>query len=225
MQSNKIKLFIFDLDGVLTETSQHHFNAWRNLAKRFNVRLEDAFETHLKGVSRRESLNRILKAHHLDNQFTEEEINHLLDQKNKDYQSLIKNMDKEDLYPGVIQLFNHLKSKGINIALASASKNAPSILKALEITDYFDYIVNPMSLASKPAPDIFLKAMHHFDLSADQCIGIEDAYAGVSAINDAGMYSIGIGNPSELSHARICFPSIEAIPLTYIDRLIKGDSP
>lgn len=225
MPSNKIHLVIFDLDGVLTETSTYHFQAWKALAKDFGVDLDDAFETQLKGVSRVESLERILKANNLDKAFTEEEKKTLLNKKNTHYQSLIEHMTKDHLFAGVIQCFNYLKEHNIKIALGSASKNAPRLLKALDIESYIDYLVDPRGLKSKPAPDIFLDAMHHYHLRPDECIGIEDAYAGITAINDAGMISIGIGDREELPHADYCFPSIEAIPLTVLEALIKGVTP
>jgi beta-phosphoglucomutase len=222
--SNKIKLVIFDLDGVLTETSAYHFEAWRALAKDFNLELEDEFEIHLKGVSRIESLNRILKAHHLEGQFSQEEKNKMLNKKNTHYQQLISHMTRKNLFEGVIELFDFLKEHKVKIALGSASKNAPRLLKSLAIEAYFGYVVNPASLKSKPDPDIFLDAMNHFNLKPNECIGIEDAYAGVSAINQAGMVSIGIGNSSELNHADYCFDSVKAMPKSFIKRLIKGDS-
>jgi beta-phosphoglucomutase len=224
--SNKLRVVIFDLDGVLTETSTYHFQAWKALAKdALGISLDDAFETQLKGVSRAESLHRILRANNLEDAFNEEEFNALLDQKNTHYQSLIEHMTSDHLFKGVIKCFNYLKEHDIKIALGSASKNAPRLLQALEIESYIDYIVDPRGLKSKPAPDIFLDAMHHYHASNDECIGIEDAYAGVTAINNAGMISIGIGDQAELPHADYCYPSIDAIPLTVLNALIKGVTP
>lgn len=222
MPSNKIQLVIFDLDGVLTETSTYHFQAWKALAKDFGVDLDDAFEARLKGVSRVESLERILNANDLEDRFTEDEKRSLLEKKNTHYQSLIEHMTREHLFDGVIECFNYLKKHHVKIALGSASKNAPRLLKALDIESYIDYVVDPRGLESKPAPDIFLNAMHHYKLKREQCLGIEDAYAGITAINKAKMISIGIGNREELPHADYCFPSIKAIPLTVLEALIKG---
>lgn len=224
MQSNKIKLVIFDLDGVLTETSDYHFKAWKALANDLGIELKDSFESKLKGISRSESLQKILSEHNLDNDFSDLEIQSFLDKKNNHYQGLISHMTRDHLYDGVIELFNHLKKQKIKIALGSASKNGPRLLKALEISDYFDYVVNPANLRSKPKPDIFLDAMKHFNYQPKQCIGIEDAKAGVAAINEAGMISIGIGHDKELNHADYCFPSIQDIPIKFLNILVKGDS-
>jgi beta-phosphoglucomutase len=224
VQSNKIKLVIFDLDGVLTETSDYHFKAWKALADDLGIKLEDSFESQLKGISRKESLNRILSEHDLDNHYNKNEINKFLDKKNTHYQELISHMTRDHLYEGVIELFNYLKEQKIKIALGSASKNGPRLLKALEISDYFDYVVNPANLRSKPKPDIFIDAMKHFNYQPHQCIGLEDAKAGITAINKAGMLSIGIGDENDLNHAKYCFSSIKTIPIEFFNKLLKGDS-
>lgn len=224
MTTTKVQLVIFDLDGVLTETSAYHFKAWKALAKDFGVTLSDDFETKLKGVSRAESLERILSAHHLETQFTEEEKSALLDKKNTHYQQLIEHMSPDHLYEGVIDYFVFLKNHHVHIAIGSASKNAPQLIKALKIEPYIDYLVNPRDLKSKPAPDIFLDAMEHFNLTPAQCIGIEDASAGIKAINKADMISIGIGDCEDLSHADYCFTSVKDIPKTMMEKRIKGES-
>ncbi len=60
--------------------------------------------------------------------------------------------------------------------------------------DYFDAIVNPHEIAvMKPAPDIYLKAAEMVDTWYTDCIGIEDAQAGVDSLRTAGIPSLGIG--------------------------------
>ncbi len=197
------KCIIFDLDGVLTETSKQHFQAWSKLAQKLGIDLKPEFEEHLKGVSRKESLERILTFGGVT--LSEEEKEVLMAEKNTHYQTLIKQFTKDNLFENVEDLLNYIKSKGVLLALGSASKNAPSLLRSLGIKKYFDYIVDPRGKASKPSPDIFLDAMKHFKLSADQCIGIEDARAGVIAIKDAQMVAIGIGTKENLPEADIHF--------------------
>ena len=70
-----IKLFIFDLDGVLTSTSEEHFSAWKIIIKeRFNKEIDDSVEVLTKGVSRMESLNRILESLGLENELSHEDL-------------------------------------------------------------------------------------------------------------------------------------------------------
>jgi beta-phosphoglucomutase len=224
VQSNKIKLIIFDLDGVLTETSSFHFQAWKSLANDIGINLDPSFEVQLKGVSRNESLDRILNAYPLDHSFSKPQKEELLKIKNNHYLELISHMTRKDLFDGVIQLFDFLSKHYVKIALGSASKNATHLLEILDIKQYFDYIVNPRDLSSKPKPDIFLNAMNHFNLEPSECIGIEDAVAGVKAINKANMISIGIGSKSELTEADYCFKAINEIPFNFLKSLLKGES-
>ncbi|AIO19370.1 Beta-phosphoglucomutase [Candidatus Izimaplasma bacterium HR1] len=193
-----IRLVIFDLDGVLTSTSVEHFAAWKKVVKdEFNIDIDDSVEEQTKGVSRMDSLERILES-------IGKETIPLIDKqriantKNEMYIKMIRKYNESNLFEGVIELFQFLKEKGIKIALGSASKNGPNIVKSLGIFKMIDYIVDPSENRGKPNPDIFLDAKNHYDLLSEECIGVEDAQAGINAINSAGMKSIGITKESVL---------------------------
>ena len=213
-----IKLVIFDLDGVITETSKQHFEAWQALALKLGGSLPSDFEQYLKGVSRKESLEKILDFLSISH-LSETEKETLMEEKNLHYQSLIKNISPNDLFPGIRQLIDYLKTSGCYIAIGSASKNARTILDALKITDLFDYIVDPRNNQSKPAPDIFLDAASHFNLPVSACIGIEDAQAGIEAIKAAKMIAIGIGN--DLEDADYRFKDTQQLTVKAMKRIIK----
>lgn len=197
------KAVIFDLDGVITETSKQHFEAWSACAAQCGIALEPAFEEELKGISRRESLEKIIALRSLT--LSEEEKQRLQEEKNTHYQQLISAFSPRDLFAGMLDLFNHLKHKNIRQALGSASKNGPLLLKALAIEDYFDVVVDPRTCASKPAPDIFLDAAKQLQLNAEDCWGVEDAVAGVQALKAAGMFAVGIGDENILKSADVIF--------------------
>ncbi len=130
---------------------------------------------------------------------------------------MILKCTKEDLFEGVKTLFEGLKEKGIKIAIGSASKNAPTLVNLLGIKDYIDYIVDPASVEKgKPAPDIFLKAAHDLGVDPTECVGVEDAEAGVEAIKSAGMLAVGIGDASVLNQADIVYPHTKDIHLADI---------
>lgn len=202
-----IKCVIFDLDGVITETSNQHFEAWQAMAQKIGITLEAAFEEQLKGISRQASLEKILT--HGKKKMSEEDKVRYQAEKNAHYQRLIAAFDENQLFPGIKSLLEHLSSKGIKIALGSASKNGPTLIRALGIEDAFDYVVDPSTCASKPAPDIFLTAMKHFQLKPEECLGIEDAQAGIEAIKSAGMLAVGIGDARSLAKADYLFSSTQ----------------
>ncbi|MCQ9215352.1 beta-phosphoglucomutase [Streptococcus gallolyticus] len=191
---------LFDLDGVITDTAIYHFAAWCHLVKKhFNAELPDELEEKTKGVSREDSLQIILD--YLDIKVSKEEFAALAAEKNQLYVHTLENLSQNDILPGISKLLIDLKQHNIKIALASASKNGPFILKKLGLTDFFDAIVDPAKITSgKPAPDIFLAAAFALAISPYDCVGIEDSVAGIKAINSAGSVSIGVGG-DELNHA------------------------
>lgn len=189
----KYKAVLFDLDGVIADTAVYHFKAWKMIAERYNIHLEDEFEENLKGIDRSESLKLILEYGQV--KVKGNEFNQLLTMKNNYYLQLIKELKPSNSLEGIPKLFQQLKANQIKIVIASASKNAPFILDKLELSKYIDGIANPAHVkAGKPAPDIFLEAAKLAQVDINLCIAIEDAVAGVEAIKAAGMIAVAIGN-------------------------------
>lgn len=198
----KIKGFIFDLDGVLTDSAEYHYLAWKNLGEKLGISIDREFNEKLKGISRLESLNKILEYGNKDKDYTEEEKQKLSDQKNEEYVQLIQQVTDKDLLPGILELLQSLKENNISIGLASASQNGPFLLEKLGIANFFDVVVDPTTLKNgKPDPEIFLTAAEKLGLKPSECVGVEDAAAGVDAIKSANMFSVGVGTAQALPHA------------------------
>ncbi len=215
-----IKGILFDLDGVICDTAPFHFEAWKELADELGITIDLTFNEHLKGVDRMTSLERILVHGGVENNFTPAEKLALASKKNERYQQLITSMTKDDLLPGILPFLKDLKKNNYALGLASASHNAPVILKRLGITSYFDAIVDPSSIAKgKPAPDIFLKGLELLNLSDKEVVGIEDAYSGIEAIKSANLFAIGIGNQDILKNADIIFPDTSYLTLERLKKL------
>lgn len=201
-KSFKYKGVIFDLDGVITDTAEYHYLAWKKLADELNVYFDRHINENLKGISRIESLDIILK--NTDKSFGEEEKHYLADKKNEYYKEMIKKITPKDTLPGVLDLIKELKNRGIKMAVASVSKNAKTVLSNLGLIETFDYIVDAEKIKNgKPDPEIFLNAAAGIDVEPKLCIGIEDSKAGIEAINRAGMVSIGVGNYETVKEADI----------------------
>ena len=200
----KIQAFIFDLDGVLTDTAEFHFIAWQAIAHKLGLAFTREDNEALKGVDRIGSLELILDQGGLV--ITKAIFEQLLVEKNQHYLTLINDINPANLFPGVLECFVALKAAGIKIGLASASKNAAFVVDKLGIAGLFDFIGDANMVAnSKPAPDIFLSVAQGLAIPPEACIGVEDAVAGVSAIKAAGMYAVGIGEQSLLTRADIVF--------------------
>ena len=115
---------------------------------------------------------------------------------------LIEAINPSHILPGIDRLLDDNKQAGIKIALGSASKNAAHILDKLELSDRFDYVVEAARIVNgKPDPETFTAAADALEIPYEACIGIEDAAAGVEAVNRAGMFSVGVGDRAHLSHA------------------------
>lgn len=150
------KAVLFDLDGVITDTAEYHFLAWKKLGDELGITIDRNFNEQLKGVSREESLRRILALGGKQDDYTVEEFAGMATRKNDNYVDMIQNVSSKDVYPGILELLTALKKNDIKIALASASKNGPFLLEKMELLQYFDVIADPTEVsAGKPAPDIF----------------------------------------------------------------------
>ena len=195
-----MKGVLFDLDGIVTDTATYHFTAWSQLVKdEFGLKLPKSIEERTKGVSREDSLKIILEELNLS--VDEEQFQDLANKKNKCYIESLEKLTDKDILPGIKELINDLKQKGVKIALASASHNGPFILKKIGLFNSFDTIVDPGKVTKgKPNPEIFEVASAQLGLTPKDCVGVEDSIAGIEAINSAGSCSVGVGDES-LSHA------------------------
>lgn len=200
-----IKLVIFDLDGVLTETSTQHYQAWRDIFAEMGYSLDGSYLDKVRGISRLAALELIMAELGISQNYSQQQKQELATKKNQRYQTLIAEFGPDKLFEGVKPLFAQLHNRQIKTALASVSKNAPTLIERLGIKDDLDYVVDPHSVTKgKPDPEIFQRACQYFGFEPSQCIGVEDAKAGVEAIKAAGMYAIGIGD-KQLAELADCF--------------------
>ncbi|WP_057769791.1 beta-phosphoglucomutase [Lactobacillus selangorensis] len=222
-----LKGFTFDLDGVITDTANYHFAAWKKMAHdELGIDLPDSMNDKLKGISRMDSLDIILKFGHKENDYTQAQKEQFATDKNNLYLDSLKNMSAKDILPGVKPFLDSIKQAGYPMSLASASKNAPTILNKLGLTDYFDAIVDPATLKhGKPNPEIYQKAAEAIHEPDYDCVGLEDAAAGIQAINAADQFSVGIGDKDVLSKADLIFPSTADLSLTKIEEAYKQARP
>ena len=203
---------IFDLDGVITDTAHYHYLAWKRLAESQGIPFDEAFNEELKGVDRMGSLALILARG--SRSFTREEELALADAKNRHYQELIATMTPQDLLPGALEALEAVRAAGLKTGLASVSKNAFTVLDRLGIRERFDTVVDAARIAnSKPHPEIFLTAAAQLGLAPRDCLGVEDAVAGVASIKDAGMVAVGVGSPEVLRRADYVIPSMREFRL------------
>ena len=218
-----LKGLIFDLDGVLTDSARYHLSAWNNLAQELGITLTDDQLDALRGISRMDSLNMILKFGGQENKYTEAEKEKFESEKNEKFVEQVETMTPKDILPGIPELLKDAKAQKLKMVIASASKNAPKILTRLGIMDEFDGIVDPSTLSKgKPDPEIYIKAQELAELKADEVISFEDAKAGVEAIKAAGQFAVGIGNKDLLSEADYIVPTTADLKLSKIEEVFNS---
>ncbi|MGL4338430.1 MAG: beta-phosphoglucomutase [Turicibacter sp.] len=217
-----VKAVLFDLDGIITDTAHYHYKAWKACAKTFGIEMDEQFNENLKGIDRVSSLNRILE--HGGVTLTPEQFEKALMDKNNHYLQLITQITKYDILEGIEPLLEELENKEIQRVVCSASKNAPTILKNLGIYNKFNVIVDPTTLEKgKPSPDIFIEGAKLAGVLIEECIGIEDAVAGIKAIKAAGMIAIAVGNDTlDVANPDVRLTSTSQLTLNVINNLSGG---
>lgn len=205
-----IKACLFDLDGVLVDTAKYHYIAWKRLAESLGIDFNEHDNEQLKGVSRAESLDHILRKG--NKTLLEDEKEALMDTKNTWYLELVATMRPDELLPNVWNFLSELKQHNIKIGLGSSSKNAQMILDKTGIISFFDTVVDGRHVSfSKPHPEVFVKGASQLEVQPSETIVFEDAVSGVAAAISGGFFAIALGDPVVLKAAHLVIPSLEHI--------------
>lgn len=201
---------LFDMDGVIVDSAVHHFVAWQRLADELSIMFTEEDNHALKGLSRVDSLDHILRQGQL--QLDEKTKVKLMDKKNAWYLELIKGMTSKDILPGAGELIEALVAEGLKVGLGSSSRNARLILDNVGLTPLFDVVVDGNHLTlSKPDPEVFLKGAEALDLEPSDVVVFEDAVSGVQAAKTGGFFAVGVGDPNQLSQADVVVPNLAGV--------------
>lgn len=215
-----MKGFIFDLDGVIVDTAKYHFLAWKHLADQLGIPFTEEDNERFKGVSRKRCLELLLEMGGIE--VSSQQFDAWLQEKNEDYLRYISQMDASEILPDVLRVLDFLRERNVPMALGSASKNAKAILDKVGLTPYFKTVVDGTEVAkAKPDPEVFLIAATRLGVPPSACVVFEDALAGIEAANTAGMFSVGIGDPSVLSQADQVFPDFTRIGPDFLEGLLQ----
>ncbi len=203
-----IKALIFDLDGVVVDTAKYHYQAWKKLAEELGFFFSENDNERLKGVSRIRSLEILLEVGGIE--LDEKTKADLATQKNAEYLEYIMKMTPEEILPGVPDIIIEAKQKGLKLAIGSASKNAVTILKRVNLLKYFDAIIDGNKVSNaKPDPEVFLNAAKELGVKPGECIVFEDAEAGVEAALNGNFHVVGIGDKQTLNKAEMVVPGFK----------------
>ena len=208
-----IRAVIFDLDGVIVDTAEHHYLAWKQLAEELGIACPPDLKDRVRGISRMEALKILLGEAWPSYR---DQAQELANRKDAYYRELIEGLGPQDLLPGVTEFLKDLKVNGVKVGVATVSRNGRTVLSRLGILDEFDAIVDGHSGArSKPAPDLFLYAAARLGVPPSECLVIEDAAAGIEGAKAAGMWAVGLGPKERFRAVRpdLVIPSLTGITL------------
>lgn len=210
MKFNNIKAIIFDLDGVLTNTSEYHYRAWKRLADELNIKFNREINERLRGIPRKESFEIILG----NRTMAEEEKDRLIEIKNGYYKKYLEEMTPRDILPGALELLREIREAGIKIGIGSSSKNAKTVIGKLKLEKFTDAISDGYSVVNrKPAPDLFLHCAANLGVAPQEAIVVEDAESGVEAALNGGFRVIGLGPEKRVGKAHIVLKSFGNVHL------------
>jgi beta-phosphoglucomutase len=123
-------------------------------------------------------------------------------------------MTPVEILPGSLDLIKELREAKIKVAIGSASKNTPLILKRVGVIGLFDAVADGNLVSkAKPDPEVFLKAAEMVNVIPGKCVVFEDAVAGVRAAINAGMMCIGVGSPKILTEAHFVVSGLKEMNL------------
>ena len=185
-----MKALIFDLDGVVADTSAAHYRSWVRLSHEEGIAFDAVANRRLLGRTREDSVRLFAGERVLDAATTAE----WGARKQACFLEELARMGPADALPGVVALLAEARAAGIPLALASSSRNARAVLAQLGLSDAFDVIADGTTVANpKPAPDIFIWCAERLGVAPADCIVFEDAEAGVAAARAGGFQVIGVG--------------------------------
>ena len=199
-----IQAVIFDLDGVLVSTDALHYRAWKRLADELGIiGFTEKDAQRQRGVSRMASLEVLLEACAVS--YDEDEKIALANRKNEYYVKMLADVDGSAVLPGARETVAYLKTRGIRLAVGSASKNAPLILEKTGLAPHLDAVSCGLDVTrSKPDPQVFLVAAEKLGVDPAYCLVVEDAHAGIEAAKNGGMYAFAVGAAKDCALADWC---------------------
>lgn len=211
-----IRGLIFDVDGVIADTAEFHYQSWKQLAEEENVPFTREDNERLRGVTRDVSLSRFTEGLSLDDDVRQA----WFQRKNEYFHERMDDLQPGDELPGVLRLLDEADAAGMPVGAGSASRNARRVLGKLNLLERFDAIGDGYTVSnSKPAPDIFLWVAGALGLSPCHLLVIEDSQAGVQAALTGGFYVVGVGEAAG-NQAHLTLPDLSGLSLAaLIDRL------
>jgi HAD superfamily hydrolase (TIGR01509 family) len=212
------RAILWDMDGVLADTSQLHFETWERILVEQGIPFDRQKFHLIYGLK-----NRDLLPYLTDRPLDPEWVESIADQKELAFRNALHG----HLFPlpGVVKWLQQFNNLGYRQAVASSAppENVEVLVDELGIRRYFDALVTPGDLPGKPDPAVFLLAATQLEVPHYHCIVIEDSIPGIEAARRAGMRTIAVTttNPPEvLTQADIVVDTLDQLTDEQVDALL-----
>lgn len=209
---------IWDLDGVLIESSQQHLESWMLILPRFGLTMSQELHEKTFGMNNREILTIMLG---------EPPEADLLRRISWEKESAFREIIRGSIEPlvGAVELLEHLHSAKMRQAIASsaAEENIHVVVDELQIGGYFRALVSGHDLPAKPDPAVYLEAARQIELGPEACVVVEDAVVGVRGAKKAGMRAIAVTtshSASALQDADLILDSLLDVSIDEVAHLL-----
>jgi beta-phosphoglucomutase len=217
---------IFDMDGVLIDSYDAHFQSWREIAAAEGFDFTEELFAHGFGRTSREIIREVWGR----DSISDEEIVAIGNRKEEAFRRLIEH--KFPVMPGIVDALRVLHQAGFRLAVGSSGppQNVELALHHLDGNKVFNAVVTGDDVKrGKPDPQVFTLAAERLGVAPSRCAVIEDAPAGIAAANSAGMASIGFAStgrrPDELTAARTIIQKADEITPQLLRDLIDRQLP
>lgn len=192
--ANRIKAFLFDLNGTMIDDMQYHIIAWHHILNDLGADISlERMKEECYGKNH-ELLERTFPG-----RFTAEEKDKMSYEKEEAYQKAFK--PQLQLINGLERFLRQAKQHGIKMAIGSAAImfNIDFVLDSLSIRHYFDVLISADDVThSKPHPETYLKCAQALSVKAAECLVFEDSPKGVDCAFNAGMPAVVIRGIHEM---------------------------
>jgi beta-phosphoglucomutase family hydrolase len=218
------KAVLWDLDGVIADTEDYHFRAWRSVFRKRGVDFTQAEFQHHFGQRN----DTIIKSA-LGGDLTPQEVDIIANEKEQSYRRRVAGHIKP--LPGAVELIRSLQKHGIKEAITSSAppENIRLILRGLGIEDCFQAIAYGREVAEgKPSPQIFLLAAQRLGVPPEDCVVIEDSVAGAAGAKGGGMKCVAVTNThprDSLKEADLIVDTLEAVSFNVLAGLFHPATP
>jgi len=203
-----IQALIFDMDGVIVDSAEWHYQAWQQLADEEGWPFDRRANEALRGRERADCLRLIIG----DGLNAQREAEYL-ERKNRYFWEQADGMSQRNILPGVLPLLSAARDSGLRLGVASASRNASAVLRRLGLYDLFDVVGDGnLPMPPKPSPQLFLWVASRLGVQPCQAIVFEDSPLSIEAARGAGFWTVGLGEACG-HQAHLRYPDLSNVSL------------